>query len=115
MAGRGTDIKLGPGVAKQGGLHVILTEFHEAARIDRQLIGRCGRQGDPGTIEINASLEDELITVFAAGLAAVLNRAPSDDNRLLPGTIARLTRWYAHTRAQLLHYRVRRQTLRLLG
>jgi hypothetical protein len=89
------DIKPGPGVAKQGGLHVILSEFHEAARIDRQLIGRCGRQGDPGTIEIIASLEDELMTVFAARLAAVLNRAASDDNRLLPRTMARLTRWYA--------------------
>ena len=49
MAGRGTDIRLGPGVAELGGLHVIGTEMHEAARIDRQLFGRCGRQGDPGT------------------------------------------------------------------
>ena len=49
MAGRGTDIKLGHGVAELGGLHVILTEMHDAARIDRQLSGRCGRQGDPGT------------------------------------------------------------------
>ena len=49
MAGRGTDIKLGAGVAELGGLHVILTEMHDAARIDRQLSGRCGRQGDPGT------------------------------------------------------------------
>ena len=49
MAGRGTDIKLGDGVAELGGLHVICTEMHDSARIDRQLIGRCGRQGDPGT------------------------------------------------------------------
>ena len=49
MAGRGTDIKLGEGVAELGGLHVICTEMHDASRIDRQLIGRCGRQGDPGT------------------------------------------------------------------
>ena len=49
MAGRGTDIKLGEGVAEAGGLHVIVTEMHDAARIDRQLIGRCGRQGDPGS------------------------------------------------------------------
>ena len=49
MAGRGTDIKLGPGVAEAGGLHVIGTERHEASRIDRQLIGRAGRQGDPGS------------------------------------------------------------------
>ena len=50
MAGRGTDIKLGDGVDELGGLHVICTEMHDAARIDRQLIGRCGRQGDPGTL-----------------------------------------------------------------
>ena len=48
MAGRGTDIRLGEGIAERGGLHVICTEMHDAARVDRQLIGRCGRQGDPG-------------------------------------------------------------------
>ena len=61
MAGRGTDIKLGPGVADRGGLHVILTEMHDAARIDRQLIGRCGRQGDPGTFRQYLSLDDDLL------------------------------------------------------
>jgi len=59
MAGRGTDIKLGSGVAERGGLHVIATERAEARRIDRQLIGRCGRQGDPGSVEMMISLEDE--------------------------------------------------------
>jgi preprotein translocase subunit SecA len=61
MAGRGTDIKLGEGVAEAGGLHVIVTEMHDAARIDRQLIGRCGRQGDPGTYRTYVSLEDDII------------------------------------------------------
>ena len=61
MAGRGTDIKLGEGVAELGGLHVIVTEMHESARIDRQLAGRCGRQGDPGTFRIYLALEDELL------------------------------------------------------
>jgi preprotein translocase subunit SecA len=61
MAGRGTDIKLVEGVANLGGLHVIATEVHEAGRIDRQLFGRCGRQGDPGTYEAFASLEDEIV------------------------------------------------------
>ncbi len=61
MAGRGTDIKLGPGVAEAGGLHVIGTERHEAARIDRQLIGRAGRQGDPGSAQFMLSLEDQLL------------------------------------------------------
>jgi preprotein translocase subunit SecA len=61
MAGRGTDIKLGPGIADLGGLHVILTEMHDAARIDRQLSGRCGRQGDPGTYRQYLSLADDLL------------------------------------------------------
>jgi preprotein translocase subunit SecA len=61
MAGRGTDIKLGPGVAEAGGLHVLGTERHDARRVDRQLIGRCGRQGDPGTGQFFVSLEDELL------------------------------------------------------
>jgi preprotein translocase subunit SecA len=61
MAGRGTDIKLGPGVADAGGLHVLGTERHEARRIDRQLEGRSGRQGDPGSAQFFLSLEDELL------------------------------------------------------
>ncbi len=61
MAGRGTDIKLGEGVAKFGGLHVICTEMHDASRIDRQLIGRCGRQGDPGTFRQYLALDDDLL------------------------------------------------------
>ena len=61
MAGRGTDIKLGPGVADIGGLHVICTEMHDSARIDRQLIGRCGRQGDPGTYRQFLALDDEIL------------------------------------------------------
>ena len=61
MAGRGTDIKLGEGVHELGGLHVICTELHEAQRIDRQLIGRCGRQGDPGTYRQFLALDDEIL------------------------------------------------------
>ncbi len=61
MAGRGTDIKLGPGVAEAGGLHVFGTERHEARRVDRQLMGRAGRQGDPGSCQFFVSLEDELL------------------------------------------------------
>jgi preprotein translocase subunit SecA len=61
MAGRGTDIKLGEGIAELGGLHVICTEMHDASRIDRQLIGRCGRQGDPGTYCQYLALDDELL------------------------------------------------------
>src|SRR5439155_803352 len=61
MAGRGTDIRLGPGVAEQGGLHVLGTERHEARRIDRQLAGRAARQGDPGSCQFFLSLDDELL------------------------------------------------------
>jgi preprotein translocase subunit SecA len=61
MAGRGTDIKLGEGVAERGGLHVICTELHDSARIDRQLVGRCGRQGDPGTFRQYLALDDEIM------------------------------------------------------
>ena len=61
MAGRGTDIKLGDGVADLGGLHVICTEMHDSGRIDRQLIGRCGRQGDPGSYRHYLALDDDLL------------------------------------------------------
>jgi preprotein translocase subunit SecA len=61
MAGRGTDIQLPEEALKLGGLHVICTELHESSRIDRQLIGRCGRQGDPGTFRQFMSLEDEIL------------------------------------------------------
>jgi preprotein translocase subunit SecA len=61
MAGRGTDIRLGPGVAEAGGLHVVCSELHDAARIDRQLIGRSARQGDPGSYRQFLSLDDEIL------------------------------------------------------
>jgi len=61
MAGRGTDIRLGEGIAELGGLHVICTEMHDSARIDRQLTGRCGRQGDPGTYRQFLALDDDLL------------------------------------------------------
>ncbi len=66
MAGRGTDIVLGPGVVELGGLHIIGTERHEARRIDNQLRGRSGRQGDPGSSRFYLSLEDDLMRIFAA-------------------------------------------------
>src|SRR5476649_2269331 len=66
MAGRGTDIKLGAGVAEVGGLHVLGTERHESRRIDRQLRGRCSRQGDPGSSHFFISLEDDLMRLFGS-------------------------------------------------
>jgi preprotein translocase subunit SecA len=65
MAGRGTDIKLGPGVAAAGGLHVIGTERHDAIRVDRQLLGRAGRQGDPGSGQMYLSLQDKLLEALS--------------------------------------------------
>jgi preprotein translocase subunit SecA len=62
MAGRGTDIRLGDGVAERGGMHVICTEMHDSSRIDRQLIGRCGRQGDPGSYRQYVAMDDELLS-----------------------------------------------------
>jgi preprotein translocase subunit SecA len=74
MAGRGTDIKLGEGVAELGGLHVIGTERHEARRIDRQLAGRCARQGDPGLAQFFISLDDEIIEAFGEKPAARIRK-----------------------------------------
>jgi preprotein translocase subunit SecA len=72
MAGRGTDIVLGPGVVDMDGLHIIGTERHEARRIDNQLRGRAGRQGDPGSSRFYLSLEDDLMRIFAADRIANL-------------------------------------------
>ncbi len=80
MAGRGTDIKLTPESRRLGGLMVILTELHGARRVDRQFIGRAGRQGDPGGAAIFASLEDELVTRFVPAFGAwVAGRANYDE------------------------------------
>ncbi len=75
MAGRGTDIKLGPGVKDAGGLHIVGTERHEARRIDRQLRGRSGRQGDPGSSKFFLSLEDDLMRLFGSDrIASIMER-----------------------------------------
>jgi preprotein translocase subunit SecA len=75
MAGRGTDIKLGAGVVGKGGLYILGTERHESRRIDRQLRGRCGRQGDPGTTKFYLSLEDDLMRLFGSDrIASVMDR-----------------------------------------
>ncbi len=78
MAGRGTDIKLGEGVREQGGLYVIGTERHQSRRVDRQLRGRCSRQGDPGLTKFFLSLEDDLMRLFLQGNIA---------SRLMEGTM----------------------------
>ncbi len=84
MAGRGTDIKLGEGVRELGGLYVIGTERHESRRIDRQLRGRCSRQGDPGLTKFYLSLEDDLMRLFLQGnLASKLMEGSMKDGEEL--------------------------------
>ncbi len=111
MAGRGTDIVLGPGVVEAGGLHVILTEFHESRRIDRQLIGRCARQGDPGTAQALVALDDEL---FAAQLPTFSKwlAARSRVRRIgVPRWLLAGLRWLAQRRAEAHQGEVRMMTL----
>jgi len=114
MAGRGTDIRLSPVVAELGGLHVIATERHEARRIDRQLFGRCGRQGDPGTSEAIVSLEDELVTVYVSKplqwLAAAVLRRP---RTLIVRCIGKILFHKAQRRAERLHARMRHDLLKM--
>lgn len=99
IAGRGTDILPGQGVADLGGIHVILSEFHESARIDRQLYGRTGRQGAPGTTEAMVSLDDELFRRFAPLLLRLCKYLPLQ--RLLP--------LRAQARAEAEHAKTRRE------
>jgi preprotein translocase subunit SecA len=108
MAGRGTDIRLAPGVAERGGLHVIATELHDAARIDRQLYGRCGRQGDPGSYEAILAVEDDLVKSFLR----IASRGLSGRGRLanwLGAAVFGLAQW----RAERTHSRMRRDLLDL--
>ena len=84
MAGRGTDIKLGEGVRELGGLAVIGTERHESRRIDNQLRGRSGRQGDPGVTQFYLSMEDELMRRFGSdNMKAMMDRLGMDDHSQL--------------------------------
>ena len=121
MAGRGTDIELGEGVAARGGLHVILTEYHDSRRVDRQLFGRCGRQGDPGSCEAIVSIEDEIFSVCAPGLTAALRRA-SDRGLRLPQIafdgLRSLAQWSAerrHAASRTQHHKYDRQLNRMLA
>jgi preprotein translocase subunit SecA len=81
MAGRGTDIKLGEGVAELGGLHILGTERHESRRIDNQLRGRSGRQGDMGSSRFYLSLEDDLLRIFGAErISSIMDRVGMEEN-----------------------------------
>ena len=111
MAGRGTDIKLGVGVADLGGLHVIATEAHESERIDRQLFGRCARQGDPGSYEMIVSLEDELSNAYGVpGADRVSGQEDSESAQL--SRRRRVLVWQAQRRAEWTHARIRSRLLK---
>ncbi|MCM8613862.1 hypothetical protein [Accumulibacter sp.] len=110
MAGRGTDIVLSEEVRRAGGLHVILSEFHDAARIDRQLFGRAGRQGDPGSCEAIVALDDELFVAHAAPWLGWL-RAQAAADGLLPPLLGRLLRRLAQGAAERQNACIRRQTM----
>jgi len=112
MAGRGTDIRLGKGVAGLGGLHVIASEGHESQRIDRQLFGRCARQGDPGSARLFVSVEDEIVQRFVP--AAIRRAVQTQLRRQLAGSrlaAAGALRW-GQQAAQRLAFQRRRAVLR---
>lgn len=107
MAGRGTDIKLGDGVAELGGLHVVGTERHESRRIDRQLAGRCARQGDPGYCQFFVSVEDEIIEAFGEKPAARIRKRYRGRGELTSPGMRRLV-FAAQHKKERQHFRDRK-------
>ena len=112
MAGRGTDIKLGAGVPDIGGLHVIGTERHEARRIDRQLRGRCARQGDPGSSRFYVSLEDDLMRLFGSGrIANIMEKVGMKEGEPLESRLLNRSIETAQKRVEQHNYSIRKRTL----
>ncbi len=112
MAGRGTDIKLGRGVAKSGGLHVIASERNESARIDRQLFGRCARQGDPGSAQAIVCLEDEFVSRYAKNLVAYLKKRYAYTTDDISSITTRAVFRMSQLRAEKLALRRRKSVMR---
>ncbi|MFA6567421.1 MAG: preprotein translocase subunit SecA [Victivallales bacterium] len=112
MAGRGTDIKLGEGVADLGGLHVIASERHDSRRIDRQLRGRCARQGDPGSSIFYISLEDNLMRLFGSDrVASIMNRLGLEEGEELQHPLLNKSIETAQKRVEQHHFSIRKRTL----
>jgi len=112
MAGRGTDIVLGPGVAGKGGLHIVGTERHEARRVDNQLRGRAGRQGDPGSSRFYVSFQDELMRRFAPeSMQSWLKRVGMEDGMAIESRM--VTRWIekAQKRVEEFNFDIRKNLL----
>ncbi len=113
MAGRGTDIKLSEAVRQAGGLHVIATERHSARRIDRQLFGRCGRQGDPGSCELIAALDDEILALYQDRWSGRLSRWLVSDRPRRKNLIGRMFANYCQRTTERRHFKMRRELLDL--
>jgi preprotein translocase subunit SecA len=112
MAGRGTDIKLGEGIAGIGGLHVIGTERHEARRIDRQLRGRCARQGDPGSSHFFISLEDDLMRLFGSDrIVKVMEKVGLEEGQELEHFMLNKSIQQAQKRVEQHNFQRRKRTL----
>jgi preprotein translocase subunit SecA len=112
MAGRGTDIKLGAGIPDVGGLHVIGSERHEARRIDRQLRGRCARQGDPGSSHFFISLEDDLMRLFASGrIATIMEKLGMKEGEELQHPLLNRSIETAQRRVEEHNFAIRKHTL----
>jgi len=113
MAGRGTDIKLGPGVAQMGGLSVLGTERHESRRIDRQLRGRCARQGDPGASRFYVSFEDDLMRNFGAAdrMTKIMERFGLEEGQELEHRWLNKSVETAQKRVEQRNYLIRKRTL----
>jgi preprotein translocase subunit SecA len=112
MAGRGTDIKLGPGVTEVGGLHVLGTERHEARRIDRQLRGRCSRQGDPGSSHFFVSLEDDLMRLFGSDrIVKYMEKMGLEEGQELSHPLLNRSIQQAQKRVEQHNFEIRKRTL----
>lgn len=118
MAGRGTDIKLGPGVNELGGLHVVITEIHDSARIDRQLVGRCGRQGDPGSYRRFLALDDDILASGLGPKRSERIKRRKSDGRALDGwgnlfrrAQQKVERRHLRDRMVLLHHEKQRKKM----
>jgi len=112
MAGRGTDIKLGEGVAKMGGLHIIGTERHESRRIDNQLRGRSGRQGDPGSTRFYVSLEDEIMRLFGGErMNNIMERVGFTDEAPIESPLVTKSLERAQSKVEAHNYEIRKHVL----
>ncbi len=112
MAGRGTDIKLGEGVTELGGLHVIGSERHESRRIDRQLRGRCSRQGDPGSSQFFISLEDQLMRLFGSQrLSSIMQKLGIQEGEVMEHRWLNKSVETAQRRVEQQHFAIRKRTL----